>query len=361
MRFFLWAMLVRFKLLLKPSFIFLLVVFPLSINMLAQAFKEEAGLRFGIVYEQSPLTEYVTGEFLSYVGDDAECVFFDNAGDLRKAASKQLIEFGYVISKDLDITLYTGPFSISHELFNIMLSSAVIQTQSGELGEAVLKSYFPEADNLKEDIQERANGYAARGPAMEMEVIALAGSGQAESLNEEAEHSTGLMSGLTALLGFLLALLYGTSFGEERGLIKQLRMTGRNSVLEYMLAFVCAGSFSVLIIFLLSMPFSQLWDNLGMIFSFSLASACFSMLLSCISGVNMIAAVPFLFLYNIGLGQVLFPIQEMAVFLKPFTRLTLTSYFMYGIAGSFPAVQTGLLLLISAACFGLSYWRACDF
>lgn len=364
---------------LKPSFLITILLFPLSVLAAGSVWSEPAAGRInvGLIYPEQPdpKLQYVLSHFEAYAEGQVQIVRYQahDQGQGQEADRKRMeddiskgkLECGYILSSE-GITLIRSPITVSDNTLGIVLASGLAETLSGELGYEVLKGFFPEKSRaeIARSIQDRADVYASGGPFMEIETVWIGAEARTEN---QASPLIRVFHGLTALFVLLISLLNASVLASERksGFLDRVAVIGY----EYLLAAQFLVLLSInLFFFVLCGLFGRASGIYGLTpvdVTITAAEACMAISFSAATAAAAIALairigdegvytplIVFLFVITALFGNVIFSVEEVFALIKPVPFLLLTGFYMSGVEKAVPLPEVAALLLLTAAFVG---------
>lgn len=349
----------RLRLMLTPSFICALLIFPLALFAVGAVWSNgnNAKIRVGVVHT----AEYakVIEDFGNYIKNDAELIVYDSPQKLMDDVSVWKLECGYVMDAQNQITLYKSPQSMTSDVMSVMLAASLMRIESGAIGYESVKSLLPgkSKEEVQAGIRRITEEYMDKG--QRMQTIYDIDSKQSTQ-TAVSDSLSGPFNGLTALFALLIALTFAMTLASEKnkGIYKSLK-AGGISLYKY---FIYNGMaiFMVISLFMLICmaafagfaPFGMV--QMLMCISYAAAVSGFAVFLAAVlpSGSAFPTIITLSFVFTALLGSVVINIQEIAASLAPTRYLFMTTYFMDGLKA--PQFNAAILIGIAAGFVGIS-------
>ncbi len=222
MRFFNVFFITRLKLFFTPSFIAALCIFMLGIfcalNVLSA--EDSMKIRIGVLNGSSKEEQLIIKYLTDYMGKSGEVVLFARQDELVKSVMRRSVDCGFIASEGFGsngIELIKTNLTASDQVVGLIVSSAVIQNMSGQLGYSVLKDYFnkQEKERIISAIQNSSDEYIKDGPLMEI-IYETMKSSKAGGADVKVKILEDMAAWLIIILTAVMSMLYSMKLAEER-------------------------------------------------------------------------------------------------------------------------------------------------
>jgi hypothetical protein len=231
----------RLKAAVTLPFIAAFFLLMLSILALGFVFNEESGLRFrvGVLQPDTERAEYLTTQFISYAGENADVVIYSDEERLKLDVSAHKLECAYVFGFDRAVA-YRSEWTVADKVFDLCAAASYTGKLAGELGAEVLGE-----ETLTDEIQARADEYLNDGPLMGIEYATRETSSPIQQTGQAAPYRS-LFHRLLGLAALLPAMFYAMS--ASYGVAAEARLKAERifKIAGFLTALVLSFTFIVL-------------------------------------------------------------------------------------------------------------------
>lgn len=206
MNFIFISIIMRLKLILNYSFIFVIIVFLIiSFFISIIMHKENRNLTIGIMYIDDNVSNYIVDSFTKNIVDGIEVIKYDNLENMQKDITNGSLEMAYLITEQVEnnnfnktIQAYKSTFTSTDQLLNVLMASSIIQAKSGEIGYGVLRKYFnDDKGEIVEFINTSTDSYLKNGLLMNLDTAVIANKNYT---TVESNTSKNIIYGLLSLI-----------------------------------------------------------------------------------------------------------------------------------------------------------------
>ncbi len=363
MRLFFVFLYTRLKLLLTPSFITALCLFPVGIMLFGGIFNDESALKIkvGLYYEPGEKRDFAADYFRKIMGDLGEVQVYDDLEILKNHVAANKLECGFELLPSLDegsffksVNLYKTQQSMTDQIASLMMVSGIVQSNSGEVAYEVLKEFFPdkEPEEIKTTVQNKTMEYANNMKLMDVNYKIL----DSADYTPESLAFNRVNHGLTALFAVLLTLLLGMFLAAEKRseIYKKLLSSGisKAKYVAYSDVFIFIPVFVFLVAAQVSLGITFTLDLLLLCFGYALGLAAFAGFLSVFVKESIFPAlIVFALLATALLGNCFIDISSILPQIGFIKYFFLSGYYLQGLENILPLYEAFILVL-----FGLFFY-----
>ncbi len=355
----------RLKLMLSPSFIIGVCLFPLGLLFFGQIFTTESvvKIKVGLLYNHSATADYIATNFVDILGDLGEIKIYSDLEEMKRDVVTNQIECGFEILPDVAqkneklVNLYKTEQTMTDQISALMLVSGIIQTKAGEIGYSVLKDFFPDipAEEIIETVQNRTFEYAKNSSLMSINYEIIDAERETPKTVIFNRASDGLTAFFAVLLSLLLAMLQTAE--RESSLFKKLISSGisKFQYLSFNNLFSTAVILAFMIFVRLLLGGVMSYLLVALYLCFALALSCFGSALAAIIKHSIFPAViVFAVIFTALLGNCFFDISSILPSFNFAGLFFLSTYFLQGLNNPYPMIECFILAGFSLLFFAFT-------